>query len=173
MRFEICLERLKVSAIIGILPNERTKAQDLEVDLVLKYEVDLCEFTHPLRHPSAREGECLENLSARDGGIVDYATLREIILTTFKNNQFLYLENALVAIQSAILAQFSQIIALDLAIKKLHIFSDCAPKVCLKWAKVDCHDFALQNLAMTNQRILRHCVGKLQIRTKQSKVGKK
>ena len=168
MRFEICLERLKVSAIIGILPNERTKAQDLEVDLVLKYEVDLCEFTHPLA-PSAREGECLENLSARDGGIVDYATLREIILTTFKNNQFLYLENALVAIQSAILAQFSQIIALDLAIKKLHIFSDCAPKVCLKWAKVDCHDFARQNLAMTN----RHCVGKSQIRTKQSKVGKK
>ena len=172
MRFEICLERLKVSAIIGILPNERTKAQDLEVDLVLKYEVDLCEFTHPLA-PSAREGECLENLSARDGGIVDYAILREIILTTFKNNQFLYLENALVAIQSAILAQFSQIIALDLAIKKLHIFSDCAPKVCLKWAKVDCHDFALQNLAMTNQRILRHFVGKSQIRTKQSKVGKK
>ena len=172
MRFEICLERLKVSAIIGILPSERTKAQDLEVDLVLKYEVDLREFTHPLA-PSAREGECLENLSARDGGIVDYATLREIILTTFKNNQFLYLENALVAIQSAILAQFSQIIALDLAIKKLHIFSDCAPKVCLKWAKVDCHDFALQNLAMTNQRILRHCVGKSQIRTKQSKVGKK
>lgn len=151
-----------MSAIIGILPSERTKAQDLEVDLVLKYEVDLREFTHPLRHPSTREG-----------GIVDYATLREIILTTFKNNQFLYLENALVAIQSAILAQFSQIIALDLAIKKLHIFSDCAPKVCLKWAKVDCHDFARQNLAMTNQRILRHCVGKSQIRTKQSKVGKK
>ena len=44
-----------MSAIIGILPNERTKAQDLEVDLVLKYEVDLCEFTHPLA-PSAREG---------------------------------------------------------------------------------------------------------------------
>ncbi len=161
-----------MSAIIGILPNERTKAQDLEVDLVLKYEVDLCEFTHPLA-PSAREGECLENLSAREVGIVDYAILREIILTTFKNNQFLYLENALVAIQSTILAQFSQIIALDLAIKKLHIFSDCAPKVCLKWAKVDCYDFALQNLAMTNQRILRHCVGKSQIRTKQSKVGKK
>lgn len=161
-----------MSAIIGILPSERTKAQDLEVDLALKYEVGLCEFTHPLAH-SAREEECLENLSARDGEIVDYATLREIILTTFKNNQFLYLENALVAIQSAILAQFSQIIALDLAIKKLHIFSDCAPKVCLKWAKVDCHDFARQNLAMTNQRILRHCVGKSQIRTKQSKVGKK
>lgn len=35
------------------------------------------------------------------------------------------------------------------------------------------NDFALQNLAMTNQRILRHCVGKSQIRTKQSKVGKK
>ena len=122
MQFEICLECLKVSAIIGILPDERTKAQDLEVDLRVRYEV---ENTHPLA-PSAREGE-----------IVDYAILREIILTTLKNNQFLYLENALVAIQRAILSRFAQIITLDLAIKKLHIFSDCVPKVCLKWAKYD------------------------------------
>lgn len=125
-----------MSAIIGILPDERTKAQDLEVDLRVRYEV---ENTHPLA-PSAREGECLEIHSAREGEIVDYAILREIILTTLKDNQFLYLENALVAIQGAILARFAQIIALDLAIKKLEIFSDCTPKVRLSWVKMDCFD---------------------------------
>ena len=151
MQFEICLEALKVSAIIGILPNERTKAQDLEVDLRVRYEVDCFgdksprndesnadsrESTHPLA-PSAREGECLENHFAMEGEIVDYAVLREIILTTLKNNQFLYLENALLAIQREILARFTQIITLDLAIKKLEIFSDCTPKVRLKWSKND------------------------------------
>lgn len=136
MRFEICLEALKVSAIIGILPDERTKAQDLEVDLALSYEVDLNDSTRPLA-PSAREGESFWNPSAREGEIVDYAVLREIILDTFRANQFLYLESALVAIQREILARFAQIITLDLSIKKLEIFSDCAPKVRLKWSKND------------------------------------
>ena len=240
MQFEICLEALKVSAIIGILPNEQTKAQDLEVDLRVRYKVsesqnNPCEApkSRPLRGAKNRIQGCssatadflLEaekrgsppksekrqllarrgsgaggaallrketnksnwqsgksstdshlqncdsgNLDSRDldcfgessdsprndessadsresthplapsaseGEIVDYAILREIILITLKNNQFLYLENALVAIQTAILARFTQIITLDLAIKKLEIFSDCTPKVRLKWAKND------------------------------------
>ena len=127
MQFEICLERLKVSAIIGILPDERTKAQDLEVELRVRYEMDCFGKSY--------DSPCNDEVSGES--IVDYAILREIILATLKDNQFLYLENALVAIQSAILARFAQIIALDLAIKKLHIFSDCTPKVCLKWAKYD------------------------------------
>ena len=127
MQFEICLEALRVSAIIGILPNERTKAQDLEVDLRVRYEMDCFGESY--------DSPCNDEVSGES--IVDYAILREIILTTFKNNQFLYLENALVAIQSEILARFTQIITLDLVIKKLEIFSDCVPKVCLKWAKND------------------------------------
>ena len=241
MQFEICLEALKVSAIIGILPNEQTKAQDLEVDLRVRYKVsesqnNPCEApkSRPLRgaknriqgcssatadflleaekrgsppksekaaafwrvggagrgvqpflrektHESnkqngksnanstlqhcdscslnSRDLDCFGESSdsprndessadsresthplapsASEGEIVDYAILREIILITLKNNQFLYLENALVAIQTAILARFTQIITLDLAIKKLEIFSDCTPKVRLKWAKND------------------------------------
>ncbi|MGX3010385.1 hypothetical protein ACWIUD_02310 [Helicobacter sp. 23-1044] len=37
MRFEICLEDFRVSAIIGILPSERTKAQNLKVDLRVEF----------------------------------------------------------------------------------------------------------------------------------------
>lgn len=123
MRFEIFLERLKVSAIVGILPIERTKAQNLEVDLGLSYEI----ATNNL---DSLESVCDSDLCK---SIIDYTILREIILDTFKYNEFFYLESALVVIQNAILSRFSNIITLNLSIKKLEIFNDCTPKVCLEW----------------------------------------
>lgn len=123
MRFEIFLERLKVSAIVGILPIERTKAQNLEVDLGLSYEI----ATNNL---DSLESVCDSDLRK---SIIDYTILREIILDTFKYNEFFYLESALVVIQNAILSRFSNIITLNLSIKKLEIFNDCTPKVCLEW----------------------------------------
>lgn len=123
MRFEIFLERLKVSAIVGILPIERTKAQNLEVDLGLSYEI-------AKNNLDSLESVCDSDLRK---SIIDYTILREIILDTFKYNEFFYLESALVVIQNAILSRFSNIITLNLSIKKLEIFNDCTPKVCLEW----------------------------------------
>lgn len=195
MKFEIFLEHLKVSAIIGILPSERENAQDLEICLALSYEVEnvkdaeVCtadflleakKLGSPTKAKKAPAFWCvggskrerqpflqkessefkgqngdsndvnIQNMccynhrtnagfasKSHNATIVDYAILREMVLEIFKKNQFLYLENALVAIQNAILARFSSIIALDLSIEKLHIFSDCTPKVCLKWSKND------------------------------------
>lgn len=123
MRFEIFLERLKVSAIVGILPIERTKAQNLEVNLGLSYEI-------AKNNLDSLESVCDSDLRK---SIIDYTILREIILDTFKYNEFFYLESALVVIQNAILSRFSNIITLNLSIKKLEIFNDCTPKVCLEW----------------------------------------
>ncbi|MGX2982839.1 hypothetical protein [Helicobacter sp. 23-1045] len=238
MCFEICLEDFRVSAIIGILPSEREKAQNLVVNLRVEFRnsfsgnhsadlanrlkahrtqspLSLCRFTknyesttaipsvvdsanlksknnpslrgsvsvanttkqskknnivdchdfatqnlamtkkthkiaesnakntHPLA-PSAREGGFLDSASAREGGenvdstnIIDYAILREMILATLKTNQFFYLENALVAIKEAILAQYPQILRLEIGIAKLEIFDDCVPRVRLKWSAND------------------------------------
>lgn len=122
MKFGISINDLRLQAIIGILPFERERAQEIAVDLEAVYEIDFVDCHESLRN-------------SRNDGIVDYALLREIILDSFKKNNFLYLESALVAIQGAILERFPQILELHLSIKKLAIFSDCVPKVRLSWQK--------------------------------------
>ncbi len=144
MKFGIAINDLRANAIIGILPTERTKAQKIAVDLEAVYEIVRAESLESVDcHDSTR---CVESRndewddlcdSTRDSceSIVDYGILREIILDSFKQNKFFYLESALVAIQRAILERFPQILELDLNVKKLEIFSDCIPKVRLSWQK--------------------------------------
>ena len=130
MKFGLSINDLRLQAIIGILSFERENAQEIAVDLEVVYEVDFVDC-HDL--PKA-------SLAMTSGGdshesIIDYAFLREMILDSFKKNNFLYLESALVAIQEAILERFPQILELHLSIKKLAIFSDCTPQVRLSWQK--------------------------------------
>lgn len=138
MKFGVALNDLRLKAIIGILPFERESAQEIAVDLEAIYEVDC--------HNSTQGAESC------NGEIVDYAMLREIILDSFKQHNFLYLESALVAIQGAILEKFPQILELNLSVKKIAIFSDCTPQVRLLWNKdLDCHDLPKASLAMTSE----------------------
>lgn len=124
MKFGVALNDLRLKVIIGILPFERESVQEIAVDLEAIYEVDSVDC-----HDSTQGAE------SSNGGIVDYALLREMILDLFKQHNFLYLESALVAIQGAILEKFPQILELNLSIKKLAIFSDCTPQVRLSWQK--------------------------------------
>ena len=146
MKFGIAIENLRLQAITGILPFERENAQEIAVDLEAVYEVDFvdCHDLPKVSLAMTSEGDSCES-------IIDYAFLREMILDSFKKNNFLYLESALVAIQGAILERFPQILELHLSIKKLAIFSDCTPKVRLSWSKsLDCHDLPKASLAMTS-----------------------
>lgn len=140
MKFGLALNDLRLKAIIGILPFERENAQEIAVDLEAIYETDFVDC-HDLPKASLviTSGDNSRETPCNDGKIVDYALLREVILDSFKQNKFLYLESALVAIQRAILEKFPQILVLDLSIKKLAIFSDCTPQVRLSWRKdIDC-----------------------------------
>ena len=153
MKFGLALNDLRLKAIIGILPLERESAQEIAVDLEAIYEVDFVDC-HDLPKASLAmtSGDDSHKLSHNEGKIVDYAILREIILDSFKQHNFLYLESALVAIQGAILEQFPQILELNLSVKKLAIFSDCTPQVRLSWSKdLDCHDLPKASLAMTSE----------------------
>ncbi len=164
MKFGIAIENLHLQAIIGILPFERENAQEIAVDLEAVYEN--AEFDAPNCHsegakrpknPRIKNDSFLDSSlrathyaqNDEGSGIVNYAILREIILDSFKQNEFFYLESALVAIQSAILEKFPQILELNLSVKKLEIFSDCIPKVRLSWQKgeklqgLDCHENSL------------------------------
>ena len=149
MKFGLALNDLRLQAIIGILPFERERAQEIAVDLDLSYEIAKNDL-------DSLESKCDSAHDSRES-IIDYAFLREMILDLFKKNNFLYLESALVAIQREILERFPQILELDLSIKKLAIFSDCTPKVRLSWQKgeklqgLDCHDLPKASLAMTSE----------------------
>lgn len=118
MRFEICLENLRIYAMVGILPKERTAPQEILLNLKASYEADSTLHSNP---------QCVENL-------LDYATLRLIAIDIFKANHFFYLESALISLQKAVLSHFPQILSLEVSIKKLEIFSDCVPEVSLKWS---------------------------------------
>lgn len=130
MKFGIAIENLRLQAIIGILPFERERAQEIAVDLEAVYEVDCVDC---FESPKASLAMTSEDDSRES--IIDYAFLREMILDSFKKNNFLYLESALVAIQGAILERFPQILELHLSVKKLAIFGDCTPQVRLSWQK--------------------------------------
>ena len=138
MKFEIAINNLRLKAIIGILPFERENAQEIAVDLEAIYALD--------------SAQC-EAFYA-ESKIINYAILREIVLELFKQNKFLLLEGALVAIQRAILERFPQILELNVSIKKLAIFGDCVPQVRLSWKKcesLDCHE-STQNTQILNGR---------------------
>lgn len=105
--FLLFLRDFKINTIIGILPEEKIQPQTILLNLELCYK---------------------ENL-------VDYATLRENILEIFKNNNFGYLEEALVYLRDFIIMKFSNVQMLNLEISKLEIFPDCIPSIVLKWER--------------------------------------
>lgn len=127
MKFGLALNDLRLKAIIGILPFERESAQEIAVDLDLSYEIAKNDL-------DSLKSKC-DSAQDLSESIIDYALLREMILDSFKQHKFLYLESALVAIQGAILEKFPQILELNLSVKKLAIFSDCVPQVRLSWQK--------------------------------------
>ncbi len=132
MKFGLALNDLRLKAIIGILPFERESAQEIAVDLDLSYEIAKNDL-------DSLKSKC-DSAQDSSESIIDYALLREMILDSFKQNKFFYLESALVAIQGAILEKFPQILELNLSVKKLAIFSDCTPQVRLSWQKGEKND---------------------------------
>lgn len=125
MNFDIVIKDLKIKTMIGILPKEREKAQNIMLNLKASIDLQNIDSYHLQSVDSSNLGE----------NLIDYAILREIILGVFKDNSFFYLESALLALQKAILGRFPQILKLKLSIKKMEIFSDCTPIVRLKWQK--------------------------------------
>lgn len=105
--FLLFLKDFKINAIIGILPKEKLQPQTILLNLELLYKFNL----------------------------IDYAILREDILEIFNNNNFGYLEEALVYLRDFIITKFSNIQMLNLEIKKLEIFPDCIPSIALKWER--------------------------------------
>lgn len=105
--FLLALRDFKINSIIGILPKERVESQDILLNLELVYA----------------------------GNLIDYAIIRDDILEIFKNNNFLYLEDALINLRDSILSKFSNIKSLKLELRKPSIFIDCIPSVAMKWER--------------------------------------
>lgn len=103
--YTISIESLRLGAIIGVLPHEREKPQEIMLDVRVAYE------------------------KGANGEILDYAILRDLLKDLFEKHNFDYLENALDSALSAIIAQFGGILSIELGIAKTEIFSDCIVRV--------------------------------------------
>ena len=106
MRIE--LHNLRVEAIIGILPEERTTPQSVLVDLEAEYPYD---------------GE----------NYLDYAALANLIRRTLIEENFGLLEDALAELKKRIIEQAPQITRLALRLIKPEILDDCLVSVGEIW----------------------------------------
>jgi len=94
---KIFVSSLKLNVIIGALDFERLKPQNIEVDIEIEYQ----------------------------NKFIDYAKVRELIKKYFKEEKFIYLEDAIRFISQKLKTIFPQIISIFICIKKLEIFNDC------------------------------------------------
>ena len=96
--YRIIIENLEFEAIIGILPEERKKAQKVLVNAEIEYEDK-------------------ENF-------IDYAEVCKIIENLMKEKKFLLIEDALEAIECVLLEKYPQIKSLKLKIQKPEILKN-------------------------------------------------
>ncbi|BCD59750.1 MULTISPECIES: dihydroneopterin aldolase [unclassified Nitratiruptor] len=105
MEYTIRLEQLYFDAIIGILPQERSNPQPLEIFLEVVYE--------------------------KKEDFVDYALLETLILHHFQERRFQLLEEALEETLFLIKKRFPSVKKATMRIKKPTILSHCVPSVSL------------------------------------------
>lgn len=98
--YEIVLENLSTQVIIGTLPSEREQAQRVQIEAYICYE---------------RDGEAF----------LDYAQVRESIITHLQQARYYLLEEACDGVVAMLCARFPLITKLTLTLKKPDIFQDC------------------------------------------------
>ena len=103
----IDIEDLKIFCSIGLLDHERKIPQELVI-----------------------------NASFAGHGFIDYASVREFLLQTFRNQHFDTLENAQSHIAKAFFKTFQNSQYLNLKLTKTSIFQDCKVSVQRKWDNV-------------------------------------
>lgn len=108
--YTICLEDFIVEAIIGILPNERQKAQRILVN---------AEFTY-VWNPQTQSSKKL----GAEKRFLDYRILRDFIKESF-GHQFGLLEEAQEYFYREIPLRFPQVKEFWIKITKLETFEDC------------------------------------------------
>ena len=97
---KILIEDLTFSAILGILPHERTASQRIRVDCIIDY-------------PYA------------GGEFINYAEVADAIVRTMECERFELIETALDVLATTLKTQFPQIETLDLTIRKPDILAHC------------------------------------------------
>jgi dihydroneopterin aldolase len=93
--YKISIENLEFEAIIGILPEEREKAQKVLVNLEIEYE--------------------------NKNEFIDYAEVCVLIENLIINKKFLLIEDALAAVEYELLSKYPQMKSLKLKIQKPEI----------------------------------------------------
>lgn len=100
MKMCIFIKELQFEAIIGILPEERVKAQRVKINAKIKYHYKDLEY-------------------------LDYASVANCIMECVKTRQYDLLENALQDIAKHCFKTFSNIYLMKLYIEKPDILTHC------------------------------------------------
>ena len=98
---KIFINDLQINAIIGILDFERITPQKITVDFEAEYQYNKKDF-------------------------VDYAQIRELIITNISNNSYFLIEEALSDLKENIKKSFPLLSNIKLKITKIEIFDDCS-----------------------------------------------
>lgn len=125
--YTICLEDFVIQTIIGILPNEREKAQKICIDAEF-----VCVWNPSMHSNDTKSNPSLshknyENIRTQD--FLDYRILRKFIKESF-TQRFGLLEEALSYFYDEIPLRFPQIQEFWIKITKQEVFEDC--KVSIK-----------------------------------------
>lgn len=102
--FIISFDNFIIDTIIGILPNELINPQRIIVNISITYV-------------------------SKDGSILDYSEIYNMILHIFNSNHFDYLENAILFIIDSIKNKFVHLNRIYINIKKPDILSKCMVSV--------------------------------------------
>ena len=100
-RDSIELDGLSVTAVVGVLPEERERAQPLNIDLALEVDLTAAGFSDSL------------------GDTVDYGAVCDRVVEVVTEEEPLLLERLAARVSSAVLAMDSRIEAVTVAIQKL------------------------------------------------------
>ena len=106
------IRKLRVEAVIGILPEERTAPQIVLVDLSAEYPYD-------------------------GNGFLDYAALAELIRRTLIEERFGLLEEALTILKERIFTEYPQIERLELRLGKPDILDNAHVFVSERWNRIN------------------------------------
>ena len=95
------LRGLRVTAVVGVLPEERERAQPLELDLALSVDLSAAGVSDAL------------------GDTVDYGAVCDTVVARAATTEPLLLERLAAVLAEAVLALDSRIEAVELAVRKL------------------------------------------------------
>lgn len=119
--YSICLEDFILEAIIGILPNERTKTQRILINAEFICIWNPKSLNDPLHQATLEE-------------FLDYRILRDFIKDSFEQ-QFGLLEEAQSYFYQQIPLRFPQIKEFWIKITKLEIFDNCKVSIKINYQK--------------------------------------